>query len=77
MRTETFKTKNIDLASFIIAVSGEDCTVNFCGPLADFEFPSNYVTRDALAGFETGMMVEGCKLLSIRNQLFRRIRGAK
>ena len=71
------KTRSIDTASYIMAVSGQDCTVSFSDDIASFCFESNLVTRDALVGFETGGEVEGKRLLEIRNQLFRRIKGGR
>ena len=76
-RPETFSTTAINLASFIIAATDADCTISFDGTLARFTFPSNYVTKDALEGYECGMQVEGRKLLTTRDQLFRRIRGGR
>jgi hypothetical protein len=68
-------TQVINVAAFIIAATDQDCTISFYGNLATFTFPSNLLTRDALIGYETDMEVSGRRLLTVRDQLFRRIRG--
>lgn len=74
-QTGTITTRSIDVAAFIIAATGVDCSIVFTGTMATFSFPSDYGTRDALVAYECAGEVEGKKLLEIRNQLFRRIKG--
>jgi hypothetical protein len=72
----TISTRSIDTAAYVMAATGQDCTLSFVsGSIATFVFQSDFATRDALVSFETGGEVEGKRLLEIRNQLFRRIKG--
>lgn len=77
-QTKFIQTRSIDTASYIMACTGQDCTITFAGgSIASFQFESNIMTRDALVSFECGGETEGKKLLEIRNQLFRRIKGGR
>lgn len=76
-RPQVLATKSIDLASFIAAKTGKECRVMFSGSVASFEFPNDLETRDCLISYECGGEVEGRKLLEIRNQLFRRLKGGR
>lgn len=70
------QTRSIDTASYIMAATGQDCSITFAGgSIASFQFESNILTRDALVSFECGGEVEGKKLLENRSQLFKRIKG--
>ncbi len=71
----TISTRSIDSAAYVKTKTGRDCSIRFDGPLATFVFSSDFETRDALVSFECGGEVEGKKLLEIRSQLFRRIKG--
>jgi hypothetical protein len=74
----TITTRSIDTAAYIMAATGTDCSVSFIsGAIASFIFSSDVATRDALISFETGGEVEGRRLLEIRNQLFRRVKGVR
>lgn len=73
----TITTRSIDTASYVMAATGVDCSIIFTGSMASFAFPSDFATRDALVSYECGGQVEGKKLLEIRNQLFRRIKGGR
>jgi hypothetical protein len=78
-RPQTFiTTQNLNIAAYIMAVAGDDCQISFSGNgRASFIFQSNPATRNALLNYEQGGLVEGAKLLRLRDQLFRRIRGGK
>lgn len=76
-RPQIIKTRSIDLASYIGAKAGRDCQIVFEGQIASFVFEKDFETVDALSSYECGGEVEGRKILEIRNQLFKRIKGGR
>lgn len=77
MRTETIKLKSIDLAAVVQAVTDEQPLVTYLNGnhLAQFEFSATERVKDAILRYEQGLCIEARKLLTIRTQLYRRIRG--
>lgn len=73
----TLSTRSIDVAAFVAAVTGTDPEIVFAGTMASFAFPSTAETRDTLIAYECGGLCEARKLLEIRGQLFRRIKGGR
>lgn len=77
MRPSTIKTQSIDHAATIQAVTGTEPTIDHGGQLSTFTFPATQAVKDVLVGYETGLKVEARRLLAVRNQLFRRLRGGR
>ena len=76
-QSTTISTRSIDVAAFVAAVTGTDPEIVFAGTMASFAFSSTTATRDALISYECGGPCEARKLLEIRGQLFRRIKGGR
>lgn len=77
MRPSTIETQNIDLAATVQAVTGAEPIINHGGQLSTFTFPAAQAVKDVLVGYETGLKVEARRLLTVRNQLFRRLRARR
>ena len=76
-RHQIIKTQSIDLAAYVSAKTGRDCQITFESHIASFSFENNFETSGALVSYQCGGEAEGRKILEIRNQLFRRIRGGR
>lgn len=79
MRPETIGTTNIDVAASIQTVTGiiPEIAYQDGAVIASFMFPATPAVRKALVGYETGLNLEAKRLLSTRNQLFRRLKGVR
>lgn len=77
--TRPFQTKNIELASTIKTLSGIDPDICFDGQgIATLEFTMNQAVADVVMNYESGrLLVEPRTLLTVRNQLYRRVRGGR
>jgi hypothetical protein len=71
-----YKTKNIDIAATIQAVTRITPEISYeHDGLALFTFPSTEGVISAFMGYESSLEVDARTLLTTRNQLFKRIRG--
>jgi len=71
-----YATKNIELSATIMTVTGIDPAINFDDHwLATFTFPVTPEVSTVVIQYESGIQADARKLLSNRNQLFKRIRG--
>lgn len=77
MQPSTIETKNLDVASAVQAVTGTEPTIAHGGTLATFTFPATQAVKDVIVGYETGLRVEARRLLTVRNHLFRRLKGVR
>lgn len=77
--SRTYQTKNIELAATIQTVTGIDPAISFDGSgLAMFTFPGTPEVLELVIQYDAGIQTDARKLLSNRNQLFKRIRwGAR
>jgi len=72
-----YATKNIEIASTIKTITGIDPDISFdCRSIATLEFPLTTEVSEIVMSFESGLLrVEPRTLLTVRNQLYRRVRG--
>lgn len=76
--TRLYHTKNVELASTIMTVTGFDPLISFDGSgLAIFGFPFLPEVLEVIFDYDTGIQADARKLLNNRNQLFKRIRGGR
>ena len=76
MDSRTYKTKNLELGSTIKVVAAIDPVFNFDDlGIATLEFPMSQAVADVVMRFESGILVDARTLLTVRNQLYRRVRG--
>ena len=74
--TTTYQTKNLELGSTIIAVVGIDPNICFDGQgIATLEFPMSQAVADVVLRYEAGISVDARTLLTVRNQIYKRVRG--
>ena len=77
MDARTYSTKSIEIGSTIKAVTGIDpdpCFNDGTG-IATFEFPLTQAVADVVMQYESGsLLVDARTLLTVRNQLYRRIK---
>ncbi|NVN97331.1 hypothetical protein HXX01_03830 [Candidatus Nomurabacteria bacterium] len=73
-----YQTKNIEQASAIIVVTQIDPLISFDDAgIATFTFPGTFEVANVIMMYESGLDVDARTILSIRNQLFKRIRGGR
>lgn len=71
-----YHTKSIDQAAAIQAKTGIDPTIIFQETgIAIFEFPLTSDVTDVVLTYESGCQVDARAILTIRNQIFRRLKG--
>jgi hypothetical protein len=76
--TRPYQTRNIEQASVIIVVTKIDPLISFDDAgIATFTFPSSFEVANVIMMYESGINVDARTILSIRNQLFKRIRGGR
>ena len=77
METRTYCTKSIEISTTIKAITGIDpdpCFHDGTG-IATFEFPLTQAVADVVMRYESGsLLVDARTLLTVRNQLYRRIK---
>lgn len=75
--TRPYQTKSFEIGSTIKTKTGIDPDIYFDDQgIATLEFPMNQAVIDVVMGYESGrLLVEPRTLLTVRNQLYRRIRG--
>lgn len=78
-RPQAIIVKDINVAAFIWAVTGQDPEIVFPSgqTLASFKFDRTYAVADALEGYQTGLAVEGKRLLNCRESLWVRLRRSR
>lgn len=77
MDSRTYTTKNIELGSAIKTVAHVDPDVCFHdgSGIASLEFPLTQAVADVVMRYESGsLLVDARTLLTVRNQLYRRIK---
>jgi len=77
--SRTYTTKSIEIGSTLQALTGLDPSVSFDeNGIATLEFPLNSEVTEIVMAFESGnLRVEPRTLLTVRNQLFRRVKGVR
>jgi hypothetical protein len=74
--TRPYSTSNIEQAATIMTVTGIDPELSFDGTgRATFKFPSTSEVSTVVMQYESGIDADARTLLTVRNQLFRRVRG--
>lgn len=73
-----YQTKNIEQAATIMTVTKANPLISFdYSGIATFTFPGSFEVATVVMLYESGIQVDARTLLSIRNQLFKRIRGGR
>lgn len=76
MMNRPYQTKNIELSATIKTITGIDPEISFNDNwLATFIFPITPEVSTVVIQYESGIQADARKLLSNRNQLFKRVRG--
>lgn len=76
MDARTYQTKNLELGSTIKTLTKLDPDISFDGQgIATLEFPMTQAVADVVMKYESGILVDARTLLTVRNQMYRRIRG--
>ena len=77
--TRPYQTKSFEIGSTIKSITGVDPDISFDGQgIATLEFPMTQAVADVVINYESGrLLVEPRTLLTVRNQLYRRIRGGR
>ena len=74
----TYRTKNIEQAATIQAVTGFTPEIIFDETgLACFCFPVNDEVISVVMRYDSGIPVDARSVLTIRNQLYKRIKGGR
>lgn len=78
MDARTYTTKNLELGATIKAVTGIDADVSIKeNGIATLEFPMVQAVADVVMRYESGILVDARTVLTIRNQMYRRIKGGR
>lgn len=78
MDARTYRTKNIELGSTIKTVAVISPDISFDGQgIATLEFPMTQAVADVVMRYESGILVDARTLLTVRNQMYRRIKGGR
>lgn len=73
--SRTYQTKNLELGSTIKSVTGIDPDINFDDQgIATLEYTMCQTVADVVMQYESGIKVDARTLLTVRNQLYRRVR---
>lgn len=78
-RPEKIKIQNVDIAAVIQTATGIEPVLSFGdgSGLANFTFPADHCIMETLVQYEQQLQLEAKRLLSVRNQLFRRLKGGR
>lgn len=75
---QRIKIKSIDVAATVQAATGQTPELLFeGGSIATFVFNNSPEVVQSLALYEIGLNVDAKNLLTVRNQLFRRLKGGR
>ena len=73
----TYQTKNLELGITIYTVTGTSPDICFHdgSGIATLEFPMTQAVADVVMRYESGILVDARTILTVRNQIYRRVRG--
>lgn len=75
---ETYKTTDLDMGTIIKHVTGVDPIISYdTQRIATLTFPCNQAVTDVVMRFESGITIDAKTLLTIRRQLYRRVKSAR
>lgn len=78
MDARTYRTTNLELGSTIKAVEKIDPGLTFDAQgIATLEFPMSQGVTDVVLRYESGILVDARTILTVRNQLYRRVREGR
>lgn len=76
MDARTYQTKNLEIGSTIKTITGLDPDISFDGQgMATLQYPMTQAVSDVVMRFESGIQVDARTVLTVRNQIYKRVRG--